>query len=118
MLIQLRGWATDSPRVWSPPGGKVEDGETWWEGALREFEEEMGCSCPGVATARWDYNAPGLVFRTHVVPIAHADSVLPAPRPSEVAAWGWFGRELLQGLPLHPGFASFLAAVDPFTQEK
>lgn len=106
------------PHVWSPPGGKVEDGETWWEGATREFHEEMGCPCPGVSNAQWDYTGPrGVVFRTHVVPVASTDCVRPNPLPDEVAAWGWFGRRLVARLPLHPGFAAFLAVLDPFTKE-
>jgi 8-oxo-dGTP diphosphatase len=30
---------------WSFPKGKLEDGETWEEGALREVEEETGLRC-------------------------------------------------------------------------
>jgi 8-oxo-dGTP diphosphatase len=41
---------------WSFPKGKVEEGESWEEGALREVEEETGLRCTiGEELGRTDY---------------------------------------------------------------
>ena len=41
---------------WSFPKGKLEDGETWEQGALREVEEETGLSCElGEELGRTEY---------------------------------------------------------------
>jgi 8-oxo-dGTP diphosphatase len=44
---------------WSFPKGKLEDGETWEEGALREVEEETSLRCElGEEIGRTQYLAP------------------------------------------------------------
>jgi 8-oxo-dGTP diphosphatase len=41
---------------WSLPKGKLEDGETWEQGALREVEEETGLRCElGEEVGRTNY---------------------------------------------------------------
>ena len=41
---------------WSFPKGKLEDGESWEEGALREVEEETGLRCElGAEAGRTNY---------------------------------------------------------------
>ena len=44
---------------WSFPKGKLEDGESWEEGALREVEEETGLRCMlGEEVGRTNYDVP------------------------------------------------------------
>ena len=77
----FRGW-------WSPVTGRVEPGESFFEAAIREAEEEIGLVV-----------VPGRVFFTcptadgshqlHFLP-ARVVGGAPRPAPDEVQDWGWF----------------------------
>ncbi|MEF3301672.1 NUDIX hydrolase [Paenibacillus sp. GYB003] len=49
---------TYGKQVWALPGGMVEDGESAWEAASRELQEEASISAPGMDLA-------GLYYQPH-----------------------------------------------------
>lgn len=42
VLLTLRSMEVYAPGTWSIPGGKIDDGESILDGAIREAEEEVG----------------------------------------------------------------------------
>lgn len=108
-LLQRRSWRVHHGRTWSIPGGALAVGESPWDGARREFAEELG----GVPALRhlhtfvddhggWAY---------HTVVAEFVDSVNLLPRRTrrgdgEAAAHRWCSPAEMGVLRLHPGFAA------------
>lgn len=119
IFIQLRGYGASNPRTWACPGGKLEPGESPWQAASREFREECGTRAPpGSVIGEWTFERPNLLFTTFLV-LVHPrtpQNMVVHPDEDEAAALRWVTRTELQRMTphLHPGFAEYLAAVDPF----
>lgn len=104
-LIQ-RSPKVSQPGTWSIPGGHVDPGESRWDAACRESEEEIGH-----APEDWlmedgvtEVHMSGHAFTTFIVP---TEPFLPVPN-DEVSEWLWVPESEVLGLPdLHPGFRSF-----------
>ena len=95
---------------WSFPKGKLEDGETWEQGALREVEEETGLRCElGEELGRTKYTvdagpkevryfrmacsgeptAQNEIDEVRWVPLAEARDLLTQPRDRELLDRVW-----------------------------
>jgi 8-oxo-dGTP pyrophosphatase MutT (NUDIX family) len=101
LLIQRR----DNGR-WCLPGGLAEVGRTFSESALIELWEEAGMRGQvervlGVFDTSRDATNPKMQG-THIVYHVTADDLTPAPGVEALDA-GFFAREALDDLPLHPG---------------
>ena len=106
-LLQKRSPDEDDPGTWSLPGGALLENESIIPGAFREAEEEMGEMPPSVQPHHHVIDDHGnWAFHTIVcdVPEMFAPSV-DGETPDETAGWGWFTKEEIKDLPLHPGFA-------------
>lgn len=97
---------------WEFPGGKVEDGETPEDGAVREITEELGCA---VEITGW--LTPTVPIRAGLeLRVATADLVdgEPVPRPGEHDAIRWLAADELDEvdwLPADRPLVSELTAV-------
>jgi 8-oxo-dGTP pyrophosphatase MutT (NUDIX family) len=105
-LLQKRSPGEDDPGTWSLPGGALLQGETVEQGAFREAQEEMGNFPPDVQVHHHvtdDHG--GWAFTTVIcdVPQSFAPSV-DGESPFETDGWGWFTKEEIKDLALHPGF--------------
>lgn len=109
-LLQQRDKTADQPFTWSTFGGTLHVGESPRDGAMREVEEESGVK-PG------DYQLGPKVVDDHGK-WAYTTYIADAPKafwpsfdgstPEETVDWGWFTRDEMQDLDLHPAFEAKL----------
>lgn len=90
---------------WSLPGGKMEWGETFEEGAIRETEEETGLRIknPKVISVHNCKNEHAH-FMTVGLFTAEFEGEPQVMEPDEITEWGWFS---LSDLPTPRYFPSF-----------
>lgn len=99
-----------------PPGGHVEENEDPYDGAVREWEEEVGHKLPEGAepVSSWQSG----IYRGHVVDVPSEDSV-PLGEPRSVAnpdgdyfeAALWVDPDDMPGMPLRSELASSMSQV-------
>lgn len=136
VLLLQRGLTPDDPAAgtWEFPGGHIEDGETAYAAAVREWQEETGCLLPAdVITAgpvgQWDTGVyQGFVVDVvdeTVAPVRARGTVLNPDDPDgdNVETIAWWDPQLLPGNPaIRPELAAsidqVLAALTPDTVTK
>ncbi|MEW1909302.1 NUDIX hydrolase [Kitasatospora sp. NPDC085895] len=104
LLLQRRSWRVHHGRTWSIPGGALEAGESPWDGARREFAEELG-SLPALRRLHTFVDDHG-GWAYHTVVAEALEPFRPRRGDGEAAAHRWCGRTEVAGLRLHPGFAA------------
>ncbi len=105
VMVQKRSPFAHEGGTWSCAGGALDEGETPFEGALREASEEVGL-VPGTPTLVGEYvfrPADDWAYTTLVIAVERqfGESI-----NFETDAVGWFTVEEVAGLPLHAGFAA------------
>lgn len=81
---------------WEWPGGHLEDGEDPFDGAKREWEEEVGCKLPkGTLAGHWD-SSDGR-YRCFVWVISHESDLEPDVDRDEVESGAWWNLADLPG---------------------
>ena len=122
ILFLKRGPGSDYPGLWAFPGGRVEDGETTEDAAIRETEEEAG----------YKANARNLLLWTRrIMPAATPDGhevdfttfilkdvdefmpVLGPPDAPEHTAYQWSDYGTGPPEPIHPGCLIALMKMSP-----
>ncbi|MEU6067407.1 MULTISPECIES: NUDIX hydrolase [Streptomyces] len=101
-LLQRRSWWVHHGRSWGIPGGALDIGESPWEGACREFVEELGTAATVRHLLTFVDDHGGWTYHTVV-----ADLLAPlSPRrgDGEGAAYRWCTPAEMGSLRLHPGF--------------
>ena len=95
----------DAAGTWEFPGGNLEDGETALDGAIREWQEEVGSPLPSVKiVGRWQHNAYMGFFavcqRETDISIKARDVVNPDdPDGDNLEAVAWFWPTDLTSMP-------------------
>lgn len=105
-LLQRRSWRVHHGRTWSIPGGGLEAGESPWDGALREFAEELG-GVPAVRpvlTITDDHG--GWAYHTVVADVLQPFGLPRGNGDGEGAAHRWCVPAEIDSLRLQPGFAA------------
>ena len=107
VLLIRRSAKVSQPGTWSVPGGHVDPGESRWDAACRESEEEIG-------HAPEDWLMEDGVQEVHMAGQAYTTFIVPVPEPflpvlnDECDDWSWIPLSEVGGLAgLHPGFRSF-----------
>ena len=99
-LLQQRARFVDYPGTWGIPGGAMRAGESPDEAARREAQEEIGPLGP-YRTTGIEVQDCGGGWRFHIV-TADVDAMFPTFCVRETAATGWFTRDDMSVLVLHP----------------
>lgn len=111
LLVILRSPIVVQPNLWCGVGGKIEEGETPAEAALRESGEEIGFNGECETIPLYVHQSEGLVFHNFLGVVKQEFQ----PQLNwESSGWAWVGRDRIP-TPVHPGLAEVFA--DPAAQE-
>lgn len=105
-LLQLRSKLVDYGGMWGMPGGAIRKGESPEVAARREAEEEIG-PLPLYRVEQTEGQECGGGWTFHVV-TANVERPFDAFCVRETDATGWFTRDEMRSLNLHPGFLRWL----------
>jgi 8-oxo-dGTP pyrophosphatase MutT (NUDIX family) len=105
VMLQLRSGFAHEGGTWSCAGGALDHGETPFEGALREAEEEIGSIPDGHRLLGEFVFAPATDW-TYTTVVVAVDQPFGASANFETDAVGWFRVGEVDDRPLHPGFAA------------
>jgi len=105
-LLQQRSRWVDHGGTWGIPGGAIREGETPEVTARREAEEEIG-PLPSYRVTGIEVQDCGGGWEFHML-TADVDLPFLAYCVQESDATGWFTREEMRSLSLHPGFRKWL----------
>lgn len=101
-LLLKRHSPSPSLQTWSIPGGKLEKDETFWDGAFRETNEEIGCCPLGRIVGKINDDNGKKVFVTFVMIVS---SRFNCKLSKEHTDWGWFSYDHLDSMKIHPRLA-------------
>jgi 8-oxo-dGTP pyrophosphatase MutT (NUDIX family) len=110
-LLQFRSAWVDQRSTWGVPGGAIHKGESPETAARREAAEEIG-PLPPCRVTDIDVQDCGGGWKFHTV-TADVDRPFDAYCQQETDAVGWFTRQEMRGLPLHPGFRQWVDDHEP-----
>ena len=119
ILVSQRSFnAPAFPATWQFPGGSVDEGESFVDGAVRELAEETGLITKPVSVFRlgsWEGEKLGVPYDVEVFLL---DAELPIyPRqmePEKCGPWIWMKFEQLVDLPTIPGLIGAAKMVQDF----
>lgn len=109
-MLQKRSAFAHEGGTWSCAGGALDEGETAYEGALREASEEVGVAPDDLRLVGEVEFVPATDWRytTVVVEVAAAFGM---SMNFETDAVGWFAPDEVDRLALHAGFAAAWPAI-------
>jgi len=105
LLAQRSRWVDEGGR-WGIPGGAIRDGESPEMAARRETVEELG-TLPSYRVTGIESQDCGGGWIFHTI-TADVEDRFDAFCGQETDATGWFTREEIRSLPLHPGIQRWL----------
>ncbi|MFN3257988.1 MAG: NUDIX domain-containing protein [Ilumatobacter sp.] len=105
VMLQKRSAMAHEGGTWSCAGGALDEGETSYEGALREATEEVG-AFPGEAELLGEYAFVPATDWSYVTVVVRVAERFGESMNFETDAVGWFSPDDVERLPLHAGFAA------------
>jgi 8-oxo-dGTP diphosphatase len=105
-LLQQRSYSVDHGGTWGIPGGAIRAGESPEMAARREAAEEIGPVPPVRVTSIGVQECDG-GWKFYIVS-ADVDREFCAFCVRETEATGWFTREEMKSLRLHPDFRQWI----------
>lgn len=104
VMLQLRSGFAHEGGTWSCAGGALDEGESPYEGALREASEEVGPAPEHRLLGEYVF-APADDW-TYTTLVVEVDELFGASINFETDAVSWVAIDDVDDRPLHPGFAA------------
>ena len=104
VMLQLRSGFAHEGGTWSCAGGALDEGETAYDGALREAEEEVG-PAPVHRLLGQHVFAPADDW-TYTTLVIEVERPFGGSMNFETDAVAWVALDDVERKPLHPGFAA------------
>ncbi len=105
VMLQKRSAMAHEGGTWSCAGGALDEGESSYEGALREATEEVG-DIPGEPRLLGEYVFTPATDWKYTTVVVEVDERFGQSMNFETDAVGWFTPDEVAGLPVHAGFAA------------
>ena len=105
IMLQKRSAMAHEGGTWSCAGGALDEGETPYDGALREATEEVG-AIPGTPTLLGEYVFAPATDWTYTTVVVEVTERFGNSINFETDAVEWFTIGEVDQLPLHAGFAA------------
>jgi 8-oxo-dGTP diphosphatase len=105
VMLQKRSAMAHEGGTWSCAGGALDDGETPFEGALREASEEVG-TAPGTPRLIGEYRFVPATDWTYTTVVVEVDEPFGSSLNFETDAVEWFTLDQVDEIALHAGFAA------------
>lgn len=124
VLLAKRSRSVSHPGKWAIPGGRIEDGETEFQAALREVEEELGLPrtevarrCEFLGYVEAEGSTPFTTFVAFIDPDWLAERLhLDTSENTELL---WFDlADFPAGKPLHYGVISIWASIVEMVEDE
>ncbi len=105
VMLQLRSGLAHEGGTWSVSGGALDEGETAFEGALREASEEVGRPPSSLRPLGHYVFAPATDW-SYTTVVVEVDEPFGASINFETEAVAWVPPSAVEDAALHPGFAA------------
>ncbi len=105
VMLQKRSAMAHEGGNWSCAGGALDEGESPFEGALREASEEVGTPASAPRLIGTYVFEPATDWRYTTI-VVEVDEPFGASLNFETDAVEWFPLDYVEQLPLHSGFAA------------
>ena len=116
LLLQRSASSYNEPLTWCIPGGRMDTNESPWDTAVRETFEEANINLSQYTPeGKRESLTPGDKnnFTTYIFRFRpEAITQFPVHIDSESNNWGWFTRNEVENLNLHPGFEQVMNTVN------
>lgn len=116
VMLQKRSAMAHEGGTWSCAGGALDEGETPYEGALREATEEVGELPPGGTTLLGEYAFVPATDWSYITIVVEVTERFGNSMNFETDAVGWFAPDDVERLPLHAGFAAAWPYLRPIVE--
>lgn len=105
VMLQKRSAFAHEGGTWSCAGGALDQGESPFDGALREASEEVG-EIPGTPSVIGEYVFRPSIDWIYTTIVVEVERTFGESINFETDAVGWFTTDEVNALPLHAGFAA------------
>lgn len=116
VMLQKRSAMAHEGGTWSCAGGALDEGESAFEGALREASEEVGALPEGDIVVLGEYAFVPATDWSYVTVVVEVSRRFGDSMNFETDAVGWFQPDDVERLPLHAGFAAAWPHLRPIVE--
>lgn len=116
VMLQKRSAMAHEGGTWSCAGGALDDGETPYEGAMREASEEVGPPPSGDHQLLGAYSFIPAADWSYITVVVEVAERFGESMNFETDAVGWFAPDAIERLELHAGFAAAWPHLRPLVE--
>ncbi len=106
VMLQKRSAMAHEGGTWSCAGGALDEGETPYDGALRESSEEVGALPAGEVRLLGEFAFVPATDWSYITIVVEVSQRFGQSMNFETDAVDWFALDAVERVPLHAGFAA------------